>query len=299
MAPLIHAAAQIAQAHPTNLAAWQRLPLAEVPLVFLDVETTGLNAAGGHRICELAMLREWHGTLHAAFETLLNPERDSEAAALAVHGLAPDQLAYAPLFADVAAQVLDLLSDAVLVAHNAPFDVSFLNHELLRIGHTPPILPVLDTLVLSRRLLRLPAYNLTALAATLGLHRPSHRAMADALTLRGLFAHLVERLAEDEQITCIGDILRFQRGLRPADPEPSAPPLIAQALQEQRRLRIIYRSRSTPEPIEREILPLELIHEGHGQNLRAYCFYRGDIRVFAIKKIEEMWLVPDQEQPPS
>lgn len=271
---------------------WYDLPLAELPLVFFDVETTGLEAADGHRIVELALARQWHGTLQAAFETLVNPERDIDHGAQAVHGLDAATLMQAPRFAQVQAQVCDLLHDAVLVAHNAPFDVSFLNHELRRAGQPPLHPPMLDTLVLARRLLHCKAYNLTALATSLGLqHRPTHRAMQDVLTLRDLFMYLAERLAEQEHLTTLNEVLRFQRGLRPGDPEPTVPPLIAQAIIERRRMRVLYRSRSTPQGIQREILPLEVIQEAYGLNVRAYCYYRGDVRVFALKKIDEIELL--------
>ncbi len=279
---------------------WYGLPLAELPLVFFDVETTGLEPADGHRICELALAREWHGTLQAAYETLINPEREMDRGAQAVHGLDAAVLAHAPRFAQVQAQVVDLLSDAVLVAHNAAFDVRFLNHELRRAGQPLLHLPVLDTLVLARRLLRLKAYNLTALAESCGLQqRPSHRAMQDVLTLRELFAHLMTLLAEQEQLTTLDGVLRFQRGLRPSDPEPTPPPLIAQALAERRVLRIRYRSRSVPDGMQRDILPLEVIQEASGLNVRAYCYHRGDVRVFALKKIEQIELLDVALDPPN
>lgn len=265
-------------------------PLDALPLTFLDLETTGLAPAQGHRVCEVALLRVRGDQVEQRLATLVDPERHSDPQAFAVNQISPEMLDGAPHFAEVAGQVLAVLQGSVLIAHNAPFDLAFLRNELARLDLPPPDNYVIDTLALARRLLRRSSYSLQTLAHDLGLAAPNHRAEADVRALRGLFAYLVRQLAEQE-IATLDALLRYQRGLLPGQPEPVPPPLIDQALRERRCLRIIYRSRSSPEPLERTIQPLELTQESKGVYLRAYCYLRDDLRVFAIAKIEAMELV--------
>lgn len=272
-----------------NIATILGQPLHVLPVTLFDVETTGLLPAHGHRVCEVALLRVRGNVVEARFETLIDPQRPLDPGAFAVNGISLEILHNAPCFMTIADRLLELIDDTVLVAHNAPFDVAFLTHELELLGYPAPLNPVLDTLTLARRLLRHQSYSLSALAGDLGLPRPVHRAMSDVLTLQGLFAHLVTHLAE-QGITTLGDILRRQRGLLPDEPEPVPPPLIEQALREGRRLRIVYCSRTTTVPVERVIKPIELTQGRSGVFLRAYCYLRNDLRAFALNKIEAMEL---------
>ncbi len=265
-------------------------PLDAVPLLLFDVETTGLMPAGGDRIVEIAMLRMRYGILEASFSSLVNPERASSPQAQSVHAIPVELLADAPYFADIADTVLAMLAGSVLVAHNAPFDVAFLETELALAGRPLPANPVIDTLTLARRLLSRSSYSLQALAGELDLAPPTHRALSDVFALQGVYSYLRELLGNWHIVT-LNDLLRFQRGVLPGQPEPVAPPPIGRALNEGRRLRIVYRSRSNPQPTERTIRPLELTSEHSGLFLRAYCFLRNDIRSFAISKIEQLELL--------
>lgn len=264
--------------------------LRSAPLAFLDIESTGLAPGDGHRVCEVALLRVAGAAAEVSFTSVVNPLRPMGEQAAAVHGITPDQIERAPVFHQIAPQLLALLDGAAIVAHNAPFDVAFLNAELERMALPPLTNPVLDTLVLSRRLLRRPSHSLGALAAHLGLPTPTHRAMSDVLALQGLFAHLAALLAE-LGVATLHDALRFQRGLLPGQPEPPPPPLIAQALIEGRRLHIIYRSLSSTEPTERVVRPIEVTQERSGPYLRAFCYLRNDLRSFALEKIDFIELV--------
>lgn len=266
-------------------------PLAAVPLVFFDVETTGLLPSAGDRVVEVAALRVCGEVDEARFTSLVNPQHPVSPHAYAIHGIGPDQLASAPLFAEIAGKLSKLLAGAVFVAHNAPFDSAFLAHEFQLIGRPAPSLPVLDTLVLARRLLKdHPSHSLAALARDLSFDPPTHRAEDDVAALRKLFNHLANRLAR-EGIRSLGEVLRFQRGLRPGQPEPPVPPLIARALGEGLKLRIVYRSRGRPQPTERTILPIELTSESGGIYLRAFCDLRNEQRSFALTRIEQIEIV--------
>lgn len=268
-------------------------PIEQLPLTFFDVETTGLSPASGHRICELALLQMRGDQIEASYEQLINPQRPLDPGAFAVNQISTEMLRDAPVFAEISDQIIELVGTSVLVAHNAMFDVSFLNHELRRVDRVLQPLPVLDTLRLARRLLRRSSYSLDSLAYDLHLDLPVHRAMSDVRALVGLFRYLYyERLCV-EDIHTLADVLRFQRGLLPGETEPTPPPLIAQAIREGRLLRIVYRSRSTPDPHERTIQPREVTQERKGLYLLAYCYLRDDERLFAIERIESMELVTE------
>ena len=107
-------------------------------IVFLDTETTGLDARSGHRIIEVAGVeavgRDLTGR-HLHF--YVDPEREIDAGATAVHGYTWDDLRGKPKFAAIVHELLAFLAGASVVIHNAPFDVSFLNHELARLRMPP------------------------------------------------------------------------------------------------------------------------------------------------------------------
>jgi DNA polymerase-3 subunit epsilon len=106
--------------------------------IILDTETTGLEPEQGHRVIELACVEIVNRRFtQANFHRYLNPERDSDAAALQVHGLTTEFLQDKSKFADIADEFLAFIRDAELIIHNAPFDVAFLNAELARAGQGP------------------------------------------------------------------------------------------------------------------------------------------------------------------
>jgi DNA polymerase-3 subunit epsilon len=124
--------------------------------VILDTETTGLDPALGHKIIEIGGVEIVNRRLTGNhFHRYLNPERDSEDAALQVHGITREFLQDKPRFRDVAAEFLDFVSGAELVIHNAAFDIAFLDYELKLVG-LPPISTccplVVDTLKMAREL---------------------------------------------------------------------------------------------------------------------------------------------------
>jgi len=124
--------------------------------IVLDTETTGLEPELGHRVIELAGVelvnRRFTGN---DFHRYLNPERESEAGALEVHGLTREFLSDKPKFRDVAAEFLDYIGGAELVIHNSAFDIAFLNRELDLADLKPVTVycaSVVDTLRMARDL---------------------------------------------------------------------------------------------------------------------------------------------------
>jgi len=165
-------------------------PLAEIPFVATDVETTGLEAAGGDRICEIALLRFLRGTVIDSLVSLVNPLRPISPGASSVNGITDAMVADAPAFSDLFPEVLAFIGDDALVFHNAPFDLSFLREEARLAGGTWPGNPVIDTLVLARRSRMFRGHSLSALCGALGIGSRFHRAEADAYATGKLLLHL-------------------------------------------------------------------------------------------------------------
>jgi len=268
-------------------------PLDEVALAFLDVETTGLNATLGDRVCEIAILRCEGEDVVDAIEQLINPQRRMGAGALAVHGLSDELLATAPPFAQVADRVLDMIDGAVLVGHNTPFDLGFLTTELGRLGITQPQIVALDTLRLARYCLRLPSYSLHRVAGALGVEvaGKAHRAMHDVLLTRGVFSCLQDTLCS-MGICTLGEFVRAQGGHIEAPPAPvyDLPPLIQQALQSNLPLRLCYVSEEGVETV-RMVRPLAITQRGGHISLVAHCYLRDAQRCFRLDRILDMELM--------
>jgi DNA polymerase III subunit epsilon len=125
--------------------------------IVLDVETTGLEASAGHRIIEIGCVEMLNRRpTGQKFHRYLNPEREIDAGAMAVHGIDSARLAQAPKFAEIVDELLAFISGAELIIHNAPFDVGFLDAEFARLPGGPRVTAglckVLDTLALARSL---------------------------------------------------------------------------------------------------------------------------------------------------
>jgi DNA polymerase III subunit epsilon len=170
--------------------------------IVLDTETTGLEAERGHRIIEIGcveLVNRRPSGRH--FHRYLNPERDIEAGARAVHGITREQLLQAPKFGEVAEELFGFLSGSELIIHNAPFDLGFIDMELtllakIRGGAGPlpagvrSVCLVLDTLSLARERHPGQRNNLDALCKRYGIdnsHRELHGALLDARILADVY----------------------------------------------------------------------------------------------------------------
>jgi DNA polymerase-3 subunit epsilon len=165
--------------------------------IVLDTETTGLSAEGGDRIIELGCVELVNRKLTGNnLHLYLNPERDSHEDALKVHGISNEFLRDKPKFAAIADELLDYLRDAELIIHNAPFDISFLNKELERIGRPPMktfIGDVTDSLVMAKEMFPGKRNGLDALCDRLGVDnsgRTLHGALLDAELLADVYINM-------------------------------------------------------------------------------------------------------------
>ena len=171
-------------------------PLAETDYVVFDLETTGPKTPPG-RLLELGACRISDGRITAEFQTLVNPHASIPPFISRLTGITESMVRSAPPFAEVAPAWLDFAGSAVLVAHDAPFDVRFINHELsLVYPGTCMANADLCTFSLSRRLFpELGFYRLHALAEHFDVQLPSHhRAGSDARATAEIFIHLLSHL---------------------------------------------------------------------------------------------------------
>jgi DNA polymerase-3 subunit epsilon len=161
--------------------------------VFLDTETTGLNAEGGDRIVEIGCVemvgRRLTGNNRHYY---VNPQRPSHPDALRVHGLTEEFLADKPLFDAVAGDLLEFLAGAEVVIHNAAFDVGFLDEELRRCGlgaFAGHVAQVTDSLLMAREMYPGKSNSLDALCKRLEVDN-SGRSLHGALLDAGLLAEV-------------------------------------------------------------------------------------------------------------
>ncbi len=164
--------------------------VADGPYIAVDVETTGIEPAEGHRICEIALLKFLRGDVIDSLVSLVNPLRPVSPGASAINGITDLMVAGAPLFIDLLPRILTFIENDVLVFHNAPFDLSFLRAESRLAGGEWPENAVVDTLVLARRTGRFRSHSLSSICRELNIGAGFHRAEADAYAAGRLLLHL-------------------------------------------------------------------------------------------------------------
>ncbi len=164
--------------------------------IVLDTETTGLDPFQGHRVVEVGCVELLNRfPTGQTFHRYIYPERDVPAGAFEVHGLSTEFLKDKPVFAEVSDDLLTFLGDAPLIAHNAAFDIAFLNAELERLGKGQIARErIVDTLLLARRRHPGASNRLDDLCARYGIdnsRRTKHGALLDAEILAEVYIELV------------------------------------------------------------------------------------------------------------
>ncbi len=164
--------------------------------IVIDTETTGLDPATGHRIVEVGCVElDNHLRTDRVFQSYLNPDRDMPPEAFAIHGLSNEFLIDHPRFKDVVDPFLDFLSDSTIIAHNAEFDIGFINSELENISY-PALtdIEVIDTVRLARQKFPGMPASLDALCRRFGIDassREKHGALLDAELLADVYLELL------------------------------------------------------------------------------------------------------------
>jgi DNA polymerase III subunit epsilon len=182
------------------------IQIADTEFTVVDVETTGLHPRRGDRIIEIAAIRiDGHGNTLNEFTTLLNPDRDL--GPVHIHGIWVKDLENAPRFEEIAGDILRQLGGAVLVAHNLPFDRSFVRSEFSRIGYDLPRIPSLCTMRLAKALKpRLDSQSLESCCDQFGITlNNAHNAYHDAVATTELLKECL-RLLTDSGYNFLADI---------------------------------------------------------------------------------------------
>jgi DNA polymerase-3 subunit epsilon len=177
--------------------------------VILDTETTGLNPATGDRIIEIGCVEVVDRRLtNRTFHYYINPERDIDAGAFAVHGLSREFLSDKPVFGSIVEELIEFVDGAEIVIHNAAFDLGFLDNEFALLKRPPfrgLAAKVIDTLLDARQMFPGKRNSLDALCERFSIsneHRTLHGALLDAQLLAEVYIAMT-RGQEDLSIDLI------------------------------------------------------------------------------------------------
>lgn len=191
---------------------WDTRLLKDLEFVVVDVEATGAKTPP-NRLIELGAYRIRGGRIVDKFLQLVNPEIPIPRFVMTLTGISNEMVRRAPVFAEVAPRWLNFVSDSVLIAHNAPFDTSFLNHEISRVypGHRM-VNPHLCTVRLSRRVLPdIANHRLDTIADHFSIPIVSrHRAGSDALATAEIFLLLLAKLEQEHGVKDLVSARIFQ-----------------------------------------------------------------------------------------
>jgi DNA polymerase III epsilon subunit family exonuclease len=264
--------------------------LDEADFLIVDVETTGLSAAGGDRVCEIGAVKLRGGAVVDTFGSLIDPCRPVSSGAYAVNRISPQMLAGAPTFTGVAERLWAMMDGSVLVAYNAPFDLSFLEMEFRLLSYPPIRHNVVDALVIARQLLPgLGRYPQANVARVLGIASPvTHRALEDSMVTAQMFTMFLSMLKAYDCTSCADlhrkDLAGALQSKRTA--------LIEEALGAKRRLWLRYLSPANAEITQQIVSPKEFVRSrfapaGAG-SLIAFCHESNAERQFQIDRILDL-----------
>jgi DNA polymerase-3 subunit epsilon len=259
------------------------IDLSNARFAFLDLETTGLSPWFGDRVCEVGIVLTEGKRIKSTYQQLVNPERPLSPAAASTNGLNDVDLQDAPLFADIAPDVEVRLRDAVVVCHNARFDLQFLDSEFRRLGLEIQVPNLIDTLIVARDHFDFPSYTLLSIAERFHIQNPdAHRALADALTDKGVFFGMMDSLKPAGK--ALDDFIGLYNS--PAWPNDGIqlPTALGEAIYAGKRLQITYVDRDG-ERTTRWITPIQVMGLADYIYLRAHCHLRNDERTFRLDRI--------------
>ncbi|MCS7053644.1 MAG: exonuclease domain-containing protein [Ignavibacterium sp.] len=180
----------------------------------VDVETTGLSAKS-ERIIEIALVKVENLKIVEKFSSLINPQKSIPFFITSLTGISDEDVEDAPVFYQVRDKIIEFLEDSIIVAHNLPFDLSFLKNEFRIIGEDFNPENSICTLKLSRRMFSsLRSKSLGSVADFLKIkNKNSHRALGDAETTAKILIKLIRRLRKEEGIETLEDLIEYQEGV--------------------------------------------------------------------------------------
>lgn len=264
--------------------------IADTEFISFDVETTGFHPIAA-QIVEIGAVRfRGDGTVLGTFGQLINPGSPIPIETTQIHGICDKMVARAPTLADVLPKFLAFVGQepAVMLAHNARFDVSFLSVAIGKLGHSPPSHSVVDTCQVARKRLQLPNYKLETIGRHLRLiETEKHRALDDAMLLKDVFAHLVHRsprLHQLNELLQLATQLGFQQqAVHRPKPSPGKE-VLWQAMAEGFSVVIEYAGGST-RGTGRQITPRQIIEMNGQIYVSAYCHTDGFDKSFRLDRI--------------
>jgi DNA polymerase III epsilon subunit family exonuclease len=265
-----------------------RARLRDAPVAVIDLELTGLSPQGD-RICEIAVVAGRGGVVEREFQTLVHAGVPMSEGARRCHGITETMLVGAPVFGEIAGDVVSVLRNSVVVAHNVDFDLGFLHRAF---DGTPTVLPppvTLDTLLVARRLFAFPRNGLQDVCRELQVPLERlHRALSDARACFAVFRAMVDRFDPDGSAT-VRDLSDLVGALAPNSPlRLQQQQVLRDAFRERRTVVLDYQSTSDPVGglVRREVgiwflnLP----------KLQGFCHLRGAERVFRLDRIRRVAL---------
>lgn len=272
--------------------------LGQTRFIAFDTETTGMFALS-NRIVEIAAVRfGLNDDTTETFEALINPERPIPTEVIAIHGITDEMVAAVETAAPVLGRFIDFCRPGdIMIAHNAPFDISFVTGELdraqLKFGDNL----IIDTVDIFHRFFPgQPSYSLLNLSRAMGIaETQEHRALGDAILVKQLFQLAAPKLPAVESANDLGEVLDVYI-MTSADEQvrelPDGFEPITTALSEERRLEIVYASPGKPAQA-RTIRPLRVHLFRSTYYLNAFCELAGAERTFRLDRIESFRLVDE------
>ena len=189
--------------------------LAETTFIVVDLETTGWSPGSGAAITEIGAVKVCGGEILAEFQSLINPGSPIPELITGITGISDEMVLNSPWINEVMPMFLEFCGspeESVLVAHNAPFDMSFLIAAAESTHNQWPQFPIIDTAYLARKLLtkdEVPNNKLGTLAAYYGTQsQPNHRALDDSRATVDVLRGLFERLGTFS-VTTLGELIEF------------------------------------------------------------------------------------------
>lgn len=262
-------------------------PLDRAPLAVLDLETTGLSARGGDRVVEVAVVLTEGFAEKDHFARLVHPERALDPRAAAINGITEEMVAGEPPFRDLLPDLERVLQGRVLVAHNARFDLGFLEAEYERAGTHFEARPTIDTVKVARAGFSFRSNSLGNLARHYGLSTlGAHRALADVRMTLGVLEGLARDLAPRgvrtlrDLLTLSGQGASSARQQREKARAANAPPELEAALRCGGRVALSYRARGGYVS-ERVVRPLRY----QSPYFTAYCESACEERTFRVDRV--------------
>ncbi|MBI4532765.1 MAG: WYL domain-containing protein [Candidatus Melainabacteria bacterium] len=268
-------------------------PLTGLTFVAFDTETTGLSPIGAHLVELSGVKFSIDGQVLSTFSQLIDPDSKIPEEATAIHGITDEMVCGQPKYSTVIPSFLQWLGhgEVVLVAHNASFDLGFLEVALAKLNAPPPEHLVIDTLSLSRRLIpEAVNHQLHTLVEHLGLSSGGyHRALADSYHVKDLFVRLLDILSDVSTWKELSDIcapISFNNLQEDAREQlktmPAGFEFITQAIDEHLRISLTYQGGQ----VARRIVTPQAVHGWRGRYyLSAYCHTVKAERTFRLDRI--------------